>query len=58
MNVRVYFDLLDKCEGIKEFKEYEVILGIFSKSGFDKRLMEISRNNNKLILINQENILI
>lgn len=58
VNVRVYFDLLDKCEGIKEFKEYEVILGIFSKSGFDKRLMEISRNNNKLILINQENILI
>lgn len=56
VGMRVYSELLKKCGSISEFKNYEVVHAIFSKSGFDKRLEEITRERDGLILINGENL--
>ncbi|HHV11018.1 MAG TPA: ATP-binding protein [Clostridiales bacterium] len=55
--MRVYSDLLEKCRNIPEFEGYSIIYGLFSKSGFDDRLVEISRENEALILINEEAVM-
>lgn len=56
VRMRVYSELLKKCGSISEFKNYEVVHAIFSKSGFDKRLEEVAKESNGLILINGENL--
>lgn len=56
VGMRVYSELLKKCGSISEFKNYEVVHAIFSKSGFDKRLEETARECDGLILINGENL--
>ena len=58
VGIRVYSELLKKCESIPEFKGYKVIYAIFSKSGFEKRLEEIAKENDRLILINGENVVL
>lgn len=58
VGMRVYSELLKKCESISEFKEYKVIYTIFSKSGFEERLEEIAKENDGLILINGENVVL
>lgn len=54
----VYFSLKEKVSnaaGIKKaFPGYEVIYGIFSKSGFTGRLLDVARENTSLLLINEE----
>lgn len=54
----VYFSLKEKVSnaaGIKKaFPGYEVIYGIFSKSGFTGRLLDAARENTSLLLINEE----
>lgn len=56
----VYFDLKKKVETSKEieaaFPEYEVIYGIFSKSGFTMRMKDIAGENESLILVNCDEI--
>lgn len=47
----VYFDLQKKCTTITEFKGYELVYGVFSKSGFEPRLLEISAENENLYLV-------
>lgn len=56
VGMRVYSELLKKCGSISEFKNYEVVHAIFSKSGFDTRLEEIAQGRDGLILINGENL--
>lgn len=56
VGIKVYSDLVKKCESILEFSGYKVMYAIFSKSGFDERLREIAKNNSGLVLINEENI--
>lgn len=51
---KVYADLVEKCESISEFKGYEIYYGIFSKSGFEKHLVDVAKENPKVILINEE----
>ena len=46
----VYFELQKKCSSIPEFKDRKIIYGIFSKSGFDKRLTDLTANNPDLWL--------
>ena len=41
----------------KAFPGYEIFYGIFSKSGFSHRLVDIARENNTLILIQEDEIL-
>ena len=56
----VYFDLKKKVEGSAEiaaaFPGYRVIYGIFSKSGFRDRLLELGQTNPDLLLINEDKI--
>lgn len=57
----VYFDLAkkvkDSAEIQKAFRNYTVIYGVFSKSGFTKRLMDIRKNNQNVLLINEDKII-
>ncbi len=56
VDMGVYKSLVDKCK-CQDFEEYEIIHGLFSKSGFEDRLVELSLNNPKLILINESSII-
>lgn len=57
----VYFELKKKVESSKEiakaFPDYKVIYGVFSKSNFKNRLLEIKNENPNLLLINETQIL-
>lgn len=56
----VYFDLKVKVsktkEIIKNYFDYEIIYGVFSKSGFQERMIEIAKDNPSLYLINEDEI--
>lgn len=56
----VYFDLKDKVaksgEIRKAFPGYEVIYGVFSKSGFSPRLTDIAGKNAGLFLIQEDHL--
>ena len=56
----VYFELVKKVDNSTEiksaFKDYTVIYGVFSKSGFTSRMTDISNSNPNLFLINETSI--
>ncbi len=56
----VYFNLTEKVKNNSEIKKaysgYKIIYGVFSKSGFTKRLLEVSLENEALFLIDKMNI--
>ena len=56
----VYFELVKKVDNSSEiksaFKDYTVIYGVFSKSGFTSRILDISSTNPNLFLINETTI--
>jgi len=56
----VYFDLLKKVENNNEIKKvykgYKIIYGVFSKSGFKPRLLDLTQSNPNLILIDKDEI--
>ena len=56
----VYFALKEKAYNASEihktFPEYNIIYGVFSKSGFTKRMLDIKKENKNLILINETNL--
>ncbi|TJX12914.1 ATP-binding protein [Tissierella creatinini] len=56
VDIGVYKSLVEKCKG-QDFEEYEITYGLFSKSGFEDRLVELSLDNPKLILINESSII-
>ena len=53
----VFFALKDKIskstEIRKAFPDYECLYGIFSKSGFTKRMIDVAKDNNQLLLIQE-----
>lgn len=57
----VYFDLRKKAEQSKElqkaFPNFKILYGVFSKSGFKERLLDLNRTNPDLILINETTVL-
>jgi hypothetical protein len=57
----VYFELKDKVSASadirKSFPEYDVIYGIFSKSGFNSRLKELAKETPNLVLINEDKVI-
>jgi hypothetical protein len=57
----VYFDLKKKVETSQELKKvfsgYKFIYGVFSKSGFTDRLLDINKNNTELYLINEDTVI-
>ena len=57
VDMRVYAALKEKCDRIPEFNGYHIKYGLFSKSGFEKRVIELSKQNKDLMLINEEGLL-
>lgn len=57
----VYFELKEKVAGAgeirKAFPGYEIICGVFSRSGFTPRLAELARENTGLILVHENRLL-
>ena len=49
----VYFDLKKKCASVPEFRGKHVVYGIFSKSGFEQRLLDAAIENPDLYLFDQ-----
>lgn len=56
----VYFALKEKVDRAKEvhkaFPGYEIIFGVFSKSGFTKRMLDIAKENTGIFLIHEEHL--
>ncbi len=46
----VYFDLVTKVSSFLALSSYKTVYGVFSKSGFEQRLYELEKENEKLIL--------
>lgn len=60
VDASIYFDLKEKVLKAKEiqkiYPKYGVIYGIFSKSGFTQRMIDIAKENDTLILINEDSV--
>lgn len=52
----VLFDLQKKTASVSEFRDCSIIYGIFSKSGFEKRLIDIAQTNKNIFLFNNGKI--
>lgn len=57
----VYFTLKEKVDNASEirksFPKYNVIYGLFSKSGFTKRMLDIAKENPNILLIHEDHLL-
>lgn len=57
----VYFTLKEKVANTGEIKKafpgYEVVYGIFSKSGFTQRMIDTAREKPELLLINEDDLM-
>lgn len=57
----VYFALKEKVDNAaeirKSFQKYNVIYGLFSKSGFTKRMLDIAKENPNILLIHEDHLL-
>lgn len=56
----VYFALKEKVEEAAEirraFPGYEVVFGVFSKSGFTQRMLDTAKENTGLLLIKEDHL--
>lgn len=57
----IYFTLKEKVDNASEirksFPKYNVIYGLFSKSGFTKRMLDIAKENPNILLIHEDHLL-
>ena len=57
----VYYALKEKVANVgevrKAFPGYDVIYGVFSKSGFTQRMLDAANENNGLLLFNEDSLL-
>ena len=57
----VYFALKEKvdcsAEIRKAFSGYEIIYGVFSKSGFTRRMLDIAKEDSGILLINEDHLI-
>lgn len=57
----VYFALKEKVDNAaeirKSFPKYNVIYGLFSKSGFTKRMLDIAKENSSILLIHEDHLI-
>lgn len=57
----VYFALKEKVDNAaeirKSFPKYNIIYGLFSKSGFTKRMLDIAKENPNILLIHEDHLL-
>ena len=56
----VYFSLKEKVDNAAEihkaFPGYDVLFGVFSKSGFTQRMLDTAKGNNRLLLIDEDHL--
>lgn len=61
VDAQVYFSLKEKVENNDEIKKafpgFELIYGLFSKSGFTNRVLDIAKDNADILLINEDTLL-
>lgn len=62
VDASVYFELKEKVREStdiqEEFKDYQILYGVFSKSGFTQRMLDQRLNNPNLFLINEDTIIL
>lgn len=56
VGMNVYSNLIQKCKA-PDFQGYDITYGLFSKTGFEPRLLELARNNKNVVLINENSVL-
>lgn len=61
VDAQVYFSLKEKVENNDEIKKaypgFKIIYGVFSKSGFTNRMLDIAKENADILLINEDALL-
>ena len=61
VDASVYFALKEKVDNAaeirKSFPKYNVIYGLFGKSGFTKRMLDIAKENPNILLIHEDHLL-
>lgn len=61
VDASVYFALKEKVDNAaeirKSFPKYNVIYGLFSKSGFTKRMLDIAKENPNILLIHEDRLI-
>ena len=61
VDASVYFALKEKVDNAaeirKSFPKYNIIYGLFSKSGFTKRMLDIANENPNILLIHEDHLL-
>lgn len=61
VDASVYFALKEKVDNAAEirkyFPKYNIIYGLFSKSGFTKRMLDIAKENPNILLIHEDHLL-
>ena len=61
VDASVYFALKENVDNAaeirKSFPKYNVIYGLFSKSGFTKRMLDIAKENPNILLIHEDHLL-
>ena len=61
VDAQVYFSLKEKVENNDEIKKaypgFKIIYGVFSKSGFTNRMLDIAKENADILLINEDTLL-
>lgn len=61
VDAHVYFALKEKVDNAaeirKSFPKYNIIYGLFSKSGFTKRMLDIAKENPNILLIHEDHLL-
>lgn len=61
VDATVYFALKEKIESCQEihkvYPEYSIVFGLFSRSGFTKRMLDLAKNNQSIFLINETELM-
>lgn len=61
VDAAVYFALEEKVRGSADiraaFKDYQILYGVFSKSGFTQRMIDQAKDSPNLLLINEDNLM-
>ena len=60
VDVPVYFALKEKVDNATEIRKafpgYGAIYGVFSKSGFTQRMLDIAKENPEILLVNEDRL--
>lgn len=61
VDASVYYALKEKVLDVGEIRKsypvYDVIYGVFSKSGFTQRMLDAARETSNLVLVNEDNVI-